>query len=432
MRIPRGLTVVISLVILAALLAVGYVVSRPRGSAIAEASVSLQAISPNADGDGDAALIRYRLRRQAVVSVFFEGQDGQRYYFRRDQIRPRGEYEVLFGGIVEGYSGEGEDVKGEVLARLLPDGTYTWVIEARDTQTERTDRQTGTLTVQGADPQLPDLWEFSVSPELFTPNQDGLDDRVFINVYVPKAADLTVYLIDNKGEQYFIPQFQQDRAPGEQGRHLFEWDGGVDLGKDPPPDGRYQVLVEAQDAEGQRVRRTGMLEIRDGGVPLAEIVAQPVGDTLKFSSETVIQGDTLYFEVTVWNYGVAPIRTTGPEPGYVYEQDEYFASSGFYVESGAWRIGIHCDTCINDYPWRWSVGRRDELTAVEVDGKTQYYLMPGQRVVVTGGIRLTDIVESRNPQEFWVGLIHEDVGITSKNNRVDPHWIEIVPRSTQG
>lgn len=431
MRIPRALTIASALTALVVLLVLGYLVSRPLGPVIAEAAFSLTTITPNADGDTDVTEITYRLRRQATVSIYFEDAQGQRYYFRRDQTRPRGEYSVLFGGVVEGYVREGEEVHGTVLARLLADGTYTWVIEAQDHLTGQTDRRSGTLVVRDADPLLPDLWEFSIAPEVFTPNQDGLDDLVWINVYVPKPAQIEVFLIDEAGKRYFVPESQEGRQPGEEGRHTFRWDGGVDMGLDPPPDGTYTVLVEAADAEGQRVRRTGQVTIRDGGVPLAEIVGQPVGDTVRFSAETVVVGDVLYFELTVENYGEAPIRTTGPPPGYVYEQDETFASTGYYEESGAWRVGIHCQTCLSNYPWRWALGTPETLTPIERNGQVHYYLMPGQRAVVTGGIRLTNIVESRNPQQFWAGLIHEDVGIAPLNDHVDPHWIEIVPAEAE-
>ncbi len=426
MRIPRALTVAISLAGVLILLAVGYLVTRPTGSVIAEADFGLGTISPNADGVDDLTQITYRLRRESLLSIYFEDEDGNRYNFRDEQLRTKGQYQVLFSGIVDGFVQEGEDIKGEVLARLLPDGTYTWVIEAVDQATGQMHQATGTLIVQDADPKLPDLWEFTISPEEFTPNQDGLNDRVWVNVYVGKDSQLSVYLIDEEGEPTYIPELQELRVSGEEGRHSFEYDGGIDNGANPPPDGRYTVLVEATDDEGQRVQRTGQLVVRDAGIPLAEIVAQPVGDTVSYSSETVLVGETLYFEVTVWNYGEAPIRTTGPDSGYVYQQDDLFSSTGYYVESGAWRLGINCDTCLTDYPWRWALGTKETLTPIESDGQIHYYLMPGERVIVTGGIVLKDIVESRNPQQFWAGLIHEDVGIAARNNRVDPRWIEIV------
>jgi hypothetical protein len=428
-RIPRSITILTTVLVLVLILAAAYMISRPTRPLIAGAEIGLSTITPNADGETDATLIRYRIRRESTVSIFFEDGAGDRYTFRKDQIRTRGRYEVLFSGIVEGFVREGESIQGEVLERLLPDGEYTWVIEAVDRASGRTDQASGTLNVEGGDPALPDLWEFTISPEVFTPNQDGLNDRTWINVYVSKPATLLVYLLSEEGEQIFVPEVQEADAPGEAGRHSFEYDGGVDLGRDPPPNGTYTVRVEASDDEGQRVSRGGHLTIADGGIPFAEIVAQPVGDTVRFSSETVVVGDVLTFELTVWNYGEAPIRTTGPEPGYVYDQSDVYSSSGFYDESGAWRVGIHCDTCLTDYPWRWAVGAQQDLTPIESNGQTHYYLMPGQRAVITGGVRLTNIVESRNPQQFWAGLIHEDVGITANNNRVDPHWIEIVDQA---
>ena len=84
-----------------------------------------------------------------------------------------------------------------------------------------------------------------------------------------------------------------------------------------------------------------------------------------------------------------------------------------------------CDTCKRDYPWRWALGTPDTLTALIEDGVRHYYLMPGERAVVKGGVVLDQIVEARNPQYFWAGLIHEDVEIAPINNRVDPHFITI-------
>lgn len=431
MRIPRAQTFIFGLVALAVLLAVGYVISRPRGPVLAEAELSLDTITPNADGQEDVTRISYRLRRQADVSIYFEAEDGERHYYRQGEPRVRGEYEVLFSGVVDGFKREGEEISGEVLRRLLPDGEYRWVVEATDLLTGRVDEIAGTLVIADGDAVLPDLWNFTVSPEVFTPNQDGIDDLIWINLYVPKQAELSVYLIDEAGTRYYVPESQQDAAPGEGGRHIFQWDGGVDMGKDPPPDGTYTVLAEAEDEEGQRVRHEGEVSIQFGGVPLAEIVGQPVGDTVNFSSETVLEGDLLSFELTVENYGDSPIRTTGPEPGFIYEQDETYATSSYQVESGAWRVGIHCDTCTIDFPWRWALGSRDDLTPIETGGRTHYYLMPGERAIVTGSIRLTNIIEGRNPQEFWAGLIHEDVGVAAINQRVDPHWIRIEPLESE-
>jgi len=425
-RISRRWTIVFSVVLLAVLLVVGYILSRPRGPVIAEASIDPPVMTPNADGDNDVITVSYRVRRASAVSIYFLDEAGHRYDFRTGEFRSRGEYSVLFSGVVDGYVNDGETFKSEIVNRLMPDGEYEWVVEAADNVTGKVDRQTGTLVIRDADAELPDLWEFSISPEVFTPNQDGLSDLLWVHVYVPKEATLHAYLIDQDGQQYMMPESEEDRPPGEAGRHVFRYDGGLDYGHNPPPDGDYTVLVEAMDAVGQTVRAEGEVRIEFSGMPLAEIIGQPLGDTVYFSHDTILVGDTLTFELTVENYGDSPIRTTGPESGYVYKQSELYASTGFYEESGAWRVGIGCDTCLTDYPWRWALGTEDTLTAIEIDGKTRYYLMPGERAVITGGIVMENAVIARNPQQFWAGLIHEDVEITAANQRVDAHWIEIV------
>jgi len=245
LRIPRLLTWVVAVVSLAVLLAGGWLLSRPRGPVVRQASVSPAEISPNADGERDITTITYRLARPATLSIYFEDDDGERYYFRRDATRGKGEYSVLFGGIVDGFVLDGETFEGEVEARLLPDGDYQWVIEAQEPG-QTPERQSGTLRIREGDDVLPDMQEFSVFPTTFTPNQDGFDDRVSINIYLPKPADLEVYLLDEDGTRFFIPESQEGRKPGEAGMHTFDYEGGVDQGALPPPDGRYEVIAIAR------------------------------------------------------------------------------------------------------------------------------------------------------------------------------------------
>jgi len=65
-----------------------------------------------------------------------------------------------------------------------------------------------------------------------------------------------------------------------------------------------------------------------------------VDGTANFSKSSLLVGDTLYFTLTVENYGAVPIRTSGPPPGYVYNLDQNYNVPGFAEESGAWRVGI--------------------------------------------------------------------------------------------
>ena len=129
--------------------------------------------------------------------------------------------------------------------------------------------------------------------------------------------------------------------------------------------------------------------------------------------------DTITFTLTVQNYGTTPIRTTGPEPGTEYDSDWNYNSLGWHTESGAWRVAIGYENELSNYPYRWAIGNSEDLEKIG----EHYYLMPGQRAVITGAIRVTGPFGDRNPQPIWAGLIHEDVEISQFNNRVDPQSI---------
>lgn len=385
-----------------------------------DVSLSDTMISPNADGDTDITRIEYKLARNATLSIYIVDGDGQKHYFRRERSRSRtldGQpYRVDFGGVIP------REAHGLRQDRVLPDGEYTLVLEAVDEKGRSAVREFS-LVVVDADTMPPELSGFSLDRHVFTPNRDGVDDRVKIVYYLTKEADTSVYLVAGTGStiKYPIERDPSNSATkdGEAGPYYYDYEGGVDKGAEPPPDGMYTVVVSAADKVGNKVTVTDTLEIRDGGVPWGTI------DGLEWQiSDTVVPiGGTLYFTATVENYGKTPIRTTGPEPGTEYTTDWNYATLGEYVSSGAFRLGIGYENSpIGDYPWRWSLGRHTELTAVRRGDETLYYLEPGQRALVYGSIRILS-APPRNPTPFWAGLIHEDVEIV--NPRVDPKWITV-------
>ena len=164
-----------------------------------DVNVRPQVISPNADGQTDVARISYRLSRSADLSIYFVDSEGQRHYFRQDRRRSAGKYQVDFGGVIEG--------------RMLPDGEYTYVVEATDLS-GHTERVEGHLTLVDADTTPPELRNFSVYPHTFTPNQDGFDDRVTIEYYLTKEAKVQVFLIAPDGTKYPIAEKERKVKPG--------------------------------------------------------------------------------------------------------------------------------------------------------------------------------------------------------------------------
>lgn len=364
-------------------------------------------ITPNADGDTDITVIQYGLGRSADLSIYFIGPDGAQHFFRNHQPRgPRKDYKIFFSGVIDD--------------RMLPDGTYTWVIEAVADDGERAEER-GQLTLQDADTVFPEISQFTVHPPVFTPNRDGLGDRVTMNLAVEKDVEkLQVYLLGDDGVRYPVEEEPGLREQNERGVHTYDYDAGVDLGAEPPPDGTYTVYAHAEDQVGQKHTVTRTLTISGGGVPRAEILQA----TVDWSSSSVLLGDTLCFTLTVDNYGSVPIRTSGPAPGTLYASDQNFNTLGYHEESGAWRVGINFDTSLRDYPFRWAVGEPEQLVAVEREDDTFYYLPAGERGRVHGCVRILD-EPPRNPLYFWAGLIHEDVEISEVNNRVDPEHVTI-------
>jgi hypothetical protein len=146
------------------------------GPLLYDVVVTPDAISPNADGQQDVTEILYSLRRTATVSIYFENTDGDRFYFRQDRRRSPGEYRVNWGGTAEERIVVETDYgPQEILSWVLPDGTYTWVIEGTE-DSGAVSSVTGTIRLSDGDTVVPELHNFAVVPDTFTPNQDSIDD----------------------------------------------------------------------------------------------------------------------------------------------------------------------------------------------------------------------------------------------------------------
>ncbi len=382
--------------------------------------VAPDAISPNADGVADLTRIEFRLNANATVSIKLYDESDIAYTFRPPTRLGRSEapHTVYFGGVVDAFSLPADpDLGYEIVKRMLPDGVYTWEIAAETDDGERA-VVTGTLTITDADTELPGIRGFSVSPPRFSPNQDGIADRVRINLFLEKDVEsLTVTLHSEEGVVDHIPEDERRTRPNAAGWHTYDYDGGIDAGSEPPADGLYTVHAEARDRMGQVVIATQPLEIYNAGLPRAYILYGEV----EYSTTTMVLSETLCFTLTVENDSATYLRTTGPWPGTTYRSDENFNAHGWSEESGAFRVGMDFDTSLRNYPFRWGIGHPD-IDLVEING--YWYLPPHARAVVTGCLQIVDM-PARNPLYYWMGLIHEDVQIAAVNNRVNPNFVTV-------
>lgn len=386
------------------------------------ATVRPTSISPNGDGVDDVAEITYQVSRPAVVSVYLVNDTGQRFDFRSNLPRPTGDYVALFGGVTESPVQVSPDLALSQ-ASLMPDGQYRYVISARD-EAGQTDSWEGTLSIAGGDRSRPDIVDFSVfTPSfnreppvasgnriVFTPNRDGISDRIAVSFRLAKPAWAEVYLVrvgDPKHLRYPIGERQWYKLAGTKN---FDYEGGVDLGNTPPPNGEYVCIAEATDTLGNHTVAAQAITIADGGVPLAEIVSA------KFSPVALPLGDLLKVEVTVENVGPVSIRSKGPYSGTVYLNTENFNAKSvsdkadYYEEPGVFRVGVDYEgnSAGREYPYRW--GMEGDL------------LRPGERTTIVGYIRMVETVRPANPY-FWVGLLHEQV--RKVNDKYKPTLITI-------
>ena len=408
------------------------------------ASVTPASISPNADGLDDATRISYRLSRPAAVSIYFENATGKRYYFREDKPRSASEYQVLWGGVIHQpywLEMDGSLGRQRVESWVLPDGEYRWVIAATDDRGD-TQEAGGPIALSGGDTVVPELQSFGVTPPTFSPNQDGLEDRTGVSYSLNRDVDsVQVYLYEPSEPAVRYPLEEQERAvePNKAGYHYYDYDGGVDRGADPPADGRYVVVAEARDLAGHHVVVSSTLTIELGGQPRADVVQGTIhwASAMRSQSGTELYtalGETLVFTTYVENYGTVPIRTSGPPSGTCYRSDQNsntlaaeLDEDSWYQQAGVWRFGVNLDVSQSDFPYRWAVGKREELRCEAIDGREQCFLDPGERGTVRGCIEL--VGPFPRPDIYaWGGLIHEYVGIKSQNNYVDQVLLHIAQR----
>ncbi|MFH1084958.1 MAG: hypothetical protein V1772_04265 [Chloroflexota bacterium] len=375
------------------------------GRLLNDVSIRPAVISPNADGMADIAEIKYTLARQSTISIYLQDAAGRRHVFRADQRRSKGERTAYLSGVIDGT--------------LLPDGDYLVVLEASDERGRSKVAQLA-LAISGGDPLPLTINNLNIWPTVFTPNRDGITDRVTIGYSLSKeAARVAVYLLDGAGARSPMPE-DKIRKMGSAGSHEHDYDAGVDLGATPPPDGAYAVVVEAEDVVGNQARVQGSLTIEGGGVPRVEVVNRAA----LIAPPVVPLGSALVFTCTVRNIGLVPVRTKGPASGTEYSSLENYNALQQYEEPGLFRLGMDFEgnSFGRPYPYRWQLGADDELTLLDTPIGPQRYLMPGQSVTVVGRLRLEERMYKTQPY-FWVGLIHEQV--ETVQDRIEPTPITI-------
>ena len=386
---------------------------------------SSNTITPNADGHDDIALFSYRVNTPVALDIYLTDGAGRRFDLRRREARTPSPvpYELLFSGVSNG--------------RLVPDGDYTWHFDS--VAAGRAQQSTGVLRIRDGNQAYPEIKDFTISSKVVSPNRDAIDDHIYVGLYLSTKARLSVFVVGPYGYHFDVPRREGNQLRPQSeldvldpGRYEFDYDGGINSNAEPPPDGDYTLVAQSEDRIGQQSVITTAIKLIESGRPAAEITIQPTdGNGISWSrpgtAATVLLGEMIYLTATVLNIGTVPIRTAGPfDASDCYGMADNWYSKGFKQEPGIFRVGVDYESNAGaDHPFRWAVGSLTDLTKVQRDGFTLYYLPVGAQAVVHGCIKL-DKIPVRNPFYLYGALIQEDVEVV--NDRVTPILVELVTK----
>ena len=310
--------VVLGAVALLPVLLVGCVAAQPL---LPHAALSRATLTPSSS---DRVQFSYTLARPARVTLTLELPNGERVPLRTDELRPAaGTYVYPFDGTYPSPEDPEE-------RRVLPDGSYRLILEARDAAGQR-QTVTADVTIRGAEVAPPSVENLTAFPPTISPNFDGLDDVTALTYRLTKRARVFASATDGSGRRVYLGT-QELLEPGE---YREVWDGTVN--DRPLPDGEYQFSIRATDLAGNVTVARVPVTVVGSGRPDARILR------VSFSPRRVMVGEELRVEATVKNVGSVPLRTQGPPPNHLYSSFESFSAiaNGQFVDRvGLWRLGV--------------------------------------------------------------------------------------------
>lgn len=336
--------------------------------------------------------IAYHIGQSSRVSVTLQAPDGKAYLLRQNETRSPGAYILTMPGLI--------DLQENTLTqtRLLANGNYRYQVQAVAQDNGATQDASGQFVVKNspAGNKPPQVDSLFASPAVISPNFDAREDTSVIGWRTTQPATVTVSISGPGDYNNLLTTLKN--LPAQENRVVF---GGLDQKGEPLEDGVYTYTVQAADAWGNITRRASTLEIKGGGRPQAVIEQATIGPT------EIIQGNLITVTVRVRNTGKVPIRTQGPDSGYMYTFDQVYSSieGGKYTDqAGFWRIGVDYESNSGGgpsrYPFRWGFG---------------HDLQPGEAVEITGLIKV-DRPEAT--LKFYVGLIQEQIRLPQDHIQV--------------
>jgi flagellar hook assembly protein FlgD len=127
---------------------------------------------------------------------------------------------------------------------LAPDGAYRYTITAADQWGNAPAARSGSVTIDSSGPVLAPAAASSLAPTTFSPNGDGLSDKVTVDLVASEAGFVDISVVSAFGQQVRTLSMTSPT-----GRVRASWDGSSD-GGGVVPDGTYLLTMTPRDAGG--------------------------------------------------------------------------------------------------------------------------------------------------------------------------------------
>lgn len=241
---------------------------------VINAEASLILFSPNKDGIMDETSFIFKIRDASPLDHWkLEIKDSSRETVKvfKDKINIEGSIQ---------WDGKGDS------KRTLPDGTYSWTVEAVDMVGNSSKISPQKIVIGATRPTI------SVKPDLdiFSPNADGFKDSVKFSLEVSafnRIKEWKLKIIKNKDEAERTYTGLGNPPP------VVSWFGEKD-NKKPLPDGKYSYTFEVTDEVGNYVATPLESIVIDNTKPQVSVSVQPAifspnGDEFKDKVSFVLE-----------------------------------------------------------------------------------------------------------------------------------------------
>ncbi len=178
----------------------------------------------DASGAGNALQVSFRLSEVAIWTVGIVNDAGQQLATNSGQA-------------------DTASITWAPAAGSVPDGTYHWQLTATDAYGNGPLSATGTITVDATPPAL--TVAGSVTPQVFSPNHDAVQETIRFSVASTKAGTADALIRDAVGSTVASLQ-----VPLTNLRATVTWDGTTSAGT-AAPNGEYTVRLTVRDLVGK-------------------------------------------------------------------------------------------------------------------------------------------------------------------------------------